>query len=303
MKKKCIFIFIDGFGLAPSSNHNPIHHQSMPLSAAFLGDFFNTNKMDRSSSILMKGIDACLGVDGLPQSATGQTTLFTGINAPKIIGHHFPAFPTKRLKAVIAEHSFLKQLTNLGISCTFANPFSQSYFDMIEAGKRQHSASTLSMLAAHLPFRTITDLVDNMAVSWDITHEQMKDYVDEEIEVIEPEKAAENLLKISEDVDMVFYETFKTDLIGHRHDKKLAESFLSILDRFLGYVFNHHSENVSLLITSDHGNIEDCSHGAHTKNPVPLIVTNQLVEFTNNISSLVDVTPSLVSFFEKQSKD
>ena len=299
MKKKCIFIFIDGFGIAAASNHNPIHNQSMPLTKAFLGDFLNTNKTERSSSFLLKGIDACLGVDGLPQSATGQTTLFTGKNAPKILGHHFPAFPTKRLKAVIAEYSFLKQLTKLGVSCTFANPFSQSYFDMIEAGKRQHSASTLSMLAADLPFRTISDLINDMAVSWDITHEQMQGYVDEEINLIEPEKAAKNLLKISENVDMVFYETFKTDLIGHRHDKKLAESFLSILDRFLGYVFNHHPKDVSLLITSDHGNIEDCSHGAHTKNPVPLIVTNQLVEYTNNITSLVDVTPSLVSFFEK----
>ena len=296
--KKCIFIFIDGFGLARKSNHNPIHHLSMPLCSKYLGCSLHKGDEIQQTNLLVKGIDACLGVDGVPQSATGQTALFTGKNASKVLGHHYPAFPTPRLRTLIKEHSFLKQLTQKGFLVTFANPFTQEYFDMVESGKRQHSASTLSMLAADLPFRTLDDLKDGMAVSWDITCDQMKGYVKEPLETLEPEQAAKHLLAISKTVDFVFFETFKTDLIGHRHDKKMAESFLQILDRFLAYVFNHHPNDVSVLITSDHGNIEDCSHGAHTKNLVPLIVTNALVKKAQHINSLLDVTPTFIRFFD-----
>ena len=127
--------------------------------SSYLGVELHAGASLLSERFLLKGIDACLGVDGVPQSATGQTTLFTGQNAAEILGHHYPAFPTASLQKILKKHSFLKQLTDLGVSCTFVNPFTEAYFELVKAGKRKHSASTLSTLAAELPFRFESDLL------------------------------------------------------------------------------------------------------------------------------------------------
>ena len=65
-------------------------------------------------------IDAALGIEGLPQSATGQTALFTGVNALQLVGMHISAFPTQDLRDTIAEHSFLKRAHEAGYHVTFA---------------------------------------------------------------------------------------------------------------------------------------------------------------------------------------
>lgn len=296
---KVIFIFIDGLGLAPLSDINPIHHISMPILTQYCGVSLNSGCYLETDSLVVKPIDACLNVDGVPQSATGQTTLFTGKNAAQILGHHYPAFPPHSLKKIINDYSFLKQLTELNIKCLFANFFSQSYFDLIKAGKRHHSASTLATIAAGLSFKTVADLKSGDALSWDITRETVLSYIEDDIAIIEPETAAEQLLAMSRYTDLLFFETFKTDLLGHRHNKKLSEDFLTILDRFLGCLVKQASADTSLLITSDHGNIEDTSHGAHTFNDVPLIVTNQLLPYFKDAESLIDITPKLVQFYKQ----
>ena len=55
-------------------------------------------------------VDACLGVEGLPQSGTGQTSIFTGINAPKFIGKHFGPYPYSTLLPEIEEKNIFKSL-------------------------------------------------------------------------------------------------------------------------------------------------------------------------------------------------
>jgi len=54
--------------------------------------------------------DACLDVPGLPQSATGQTTIFTGQNASKVLSRHLHGQPTITLKKMIIENNLFKEL-------------------------------------------------------------------------------------------------------------------------------------------------------------------------------------------------
>lgn len=49
-----------------------------------------------------------MGVDGLPQSGTGQVSIFAGINAPKIVGYHFGPFPHSKTVAALKEKTYLK---------------------------------------------------------------------------------------------------------------------------------------------------------------------------------------------------
>jgi bisphosphoglycerate-independent phosphoglycerate mutase (AlkP superfamily) len=56
----------------------------------------------------------------------------------------------------------------------------------------------------------------------------------------------------------------------------------------------------TLLITSDHGNMEDCSIRAHTLNPVPLTVWGQGSEkLRSSINEITEVSPAILHFFNQ----
>jgi hypothetical protein len=65
------------------------------------------------------GLDASLGVPGLPQSATGQTSILTGVNAPAEMGRHISGFPGPTLRRILFEHSVLKRIRERGLSAKY----------------------------------------------------------------------------------------------------------------------------------------------------------------------------------------
>ena len=77
-------------------------------------------------------LDACLGVDGIPQSATGQASLFTGINVSARIGSHEGPKPTPPIVDLISHGSLLTQLQYLGKTASLLNAFPPRYFESIE---------------------------------------------------------------------------------------------------------------------------------------------------------------------------
>ena len=87
---RILFIFIDGFGIGEeNAEKNPVYAARTP-------------SLDRLfTEGMVMPTDTCLGVPGLPQSATGQTTIFTGVNAPEAVGRHINAQPTKPLRDII----------------------------------------------------------------------------------------------------------------------------------------------------------------------------------------------------------
>ena len=98
-----VLIFVDGMGVGLRDGAvNPLAATGGPVFADFL---------DGESAPLPAGgvrarPDTTLGVTGLPQSATGQTTLFTGINAAAHLGRHLEGFPNAVLRDLLMEHSF-----------------------------------------------------------------------------------------------------------------------------------------------------------------------------------------------------
>jgi bisphosphoglycerate-independent phosphoglycerate mutase (AlkP superfamily) len=54
--------------------------------------------------------------------------------------------------------------------------------------------------------------------------------------------------------------------------------------------------STTMVLTSDHGNIEDLSTRSHTLHPVPSIIWGAgSHQIANRISSLADITPAIVS--------
>src|ERR671928_189337 len=161
---RVLLFFIDGLGIGARGPFNPLDglEDAAPL-AVF---------QDEEPEIIFDGAlvrtDACLGVEGRPQSASGQTTILTGVNAPGLLGYHKQGFPNEALREIIIEHSIFLQLKQLGVGpLVFANTYTRRFFD---ARPRWVSATTVAVEAAGLPFRTADDLRAGRAVFHDFTN-------------------------------------------------------------------------------------------------------------------------------------
>lgn len=289
-ESRVLLFFIDGLGIGTRGPHNPLDGLEDAHPLAIFQD-------EIESSLANDGIvvptDACLGVPGRPQSASGQTTILTGINAPQLIGVHKQGFPNPPLLEIIREHSIFLQLKNQGIeSITFANTYTKRFF---ERRPRWISATTAAVEAGGLRFNLVDDLLEGRAVYHDFTNETLAER-GESAPLRTPEEAGNVLARIVSLHRFTLYEYFITDRVGHAQDHDEARRVLPNLARFIRTVLKNLDLNqTTMLLTSDHGNIEDLSVRNHTLNAVPTIVwgrNRQLI--ASRISSLVDITPAIV---------
>lgn len=91
----------------------------------------------------------------------------------------------------------------------------------------------------------------------------------------------------------VFFEHWQTDVIGHRGDLAAAIANFQRFDGFLAGLLAAADLNETLIIvSSDHGNVEDCSHGKHTENPVlTLLLGAQRQQAATHLRDLTDFAP------------
>jgi hypothetical protein len=293
MKGKLIFIFLDGVGLGGNVDSNPFTKARMPTVFDLLGNKLLDTTHIATKNVLVKSIDACLGVEGIPQSATGQTSLFTGFNAQAILGHHLMAYPNDALISLINKRSIFRYAMERHIKSVFANSYTDGFFSSLQQNPPTYSVTTRCVLAAQARFNTLDDLMDNRAVHWDITNSTLQNLPDRKVPLISPFKAGRNLSNLADDYDLVLYECFLPDLIGHRKDMNKAVEFLEIFDEFLAGVLNNISSDVQLVISSDHGNMEDLSFGGHNRNPVPLICIGNLASCFSGVSAINEIFEAL----------
>ncbi len=247
----------------------------------------------------MLALDACLGVDGLPQSATGQVSLFTGANAPALLGDHLSAYPNAKLKALIDRDNLLLHAVRAGRRATFANAYTPEYFAAVAGGKLRHSATTLCVLSAGLRFRMLADLLAGQALFWDITNEHLRERPGyQHVPYVAPQEAGRRLARLAQCHALVLYECFQPDVIGHTKDMDRALAHLQELDEFIAGCAGDLPQGATLLLCSDHGNLEDLSTGAHTRNPVPLIAIGPAAASFASCQAITDVAPAIYSLLE-----
>jgi len=288
------FVFLDGVGLASASTTNPFTRASTPTLHNLLGGPMVLEQVVDCQDVLLLPLDACLGIEGLPQSATGQTALFTGVNAAAHVGAHVPAYPSSALRQIIAEHSVLKKASERGLRATFANAYSDTYWERVRQRKLRHSASTLATMAADLRLRTLSDLRREQAVYWDITHEVMHRLLGLDIGSVTPEQAGNRLARLTSSHDLVLFESFLTDLAGHGRLPWPSVEILAKVDSFLGGLLDALPEGATLVLSSDHGNLEDSTTRAHTCNPVPLLAVGPGAREFRSARSITEVTPCIL---------
>ena len=263
-KRRVLLFFIDGIGVGTDDpDRNPLATGEFP--ALRLTQSL-APEARAGPPRQAWGLDASLGVPGLPQSATGQTAILTGVNAPMVMGHHMSGFPGPTLRRVLFERSLLKQVRERGRSATFLNAFRPEYFEMPHA-QRRLSATSLATLASGARFRSWEDLVEGRAVTHDLTHWKVRER-GYDLPLRTPEEAGGIIADEAMQSDFSLFEYFETDRAGHAQDRERAMHCLGDLNRALETVLGRVDlATLTVLVVSDHGNLEDLAVRTHTMNP------------------------------------
>ena len=299
---RVILLFVDGVGIGNAdSSVNPFFRAKLPwLDRVTEGRIPHKGEMRVSTkNVEIVPTDATLRMPGLPQSGTGQATIFTGKNGPRIFGRHFGPFPPTALRPVIAEWNIFRQLKHLQRSVVFANAFPSKFFEYTESGTRRLSVTTLSCKLAGVPLLTAEELSRNEAVSADFVRSRWKEMGHPMIKPVSAREAGHHLWSIAKRHDFTLFEYWLTDHAGHSRDMEFGISVLERLDEFLaGFFEDFDSRNSLFVLISDHGNLEDLSTKTHTRNPVPcMVLGRKRKEFARSIRSLLQITPSIVRMF------
>jgi len=290
-----VLIFIDGLGVGrddPATN---------PM-AAVRGPFFSNFDGDPPGKPLPLGgaftpVDALLGVEGFPQSATGQTSLLTGVNAQAMLGRHLFGFPNKRLRALIDEASVLKRVEACGRTARFANAFRPLFFELPkEAMVRRLSVTTCSTLAAGVPFFGLNDLREGRSIYQEFTNRFLvrRGF---DVPTRTPGEAGKILASMAPRFDFLLYEYFQSDRAGHDQDMDKAVEVVRDLEAFLRAFLDAVDLDRRLVyVASDHGNLEDLGVRSHTKNPAQALVFGPGArEESASLHSLLDFTPRILA--------
>lgn len=290
-----IFLFIDGVGLGKANGANPFVQSTYRGFSAMAGDQAFTDNATNliETNHLFKSVDARLDVKGLPQSGTGQTALFTGKNAPKEIGKHFGPFPHSGIKPFLRDNSLFIKLKKQGKSCNFINAYPDIFFQ--KARKRNRwSCTTLMTKSADIALNTTREVKRGTALTAELTQQAWREHLNIDVPEITPEQAAERLLEQSENYDLLLHEYYLTDKAGHSQELEKATGFLNTYDLFLWHLIRNKASETTIVLSSDHGNVEDLSTKTHTLNRVPLFIYGSGASEFSDAKSLMDVTPGIL---------
>jgi 2,3-bisphosphoglycerate-independent phosphoglycerate mutase len=253
----------------------------------------------RRASLL--ALDACLGVPGLPQSATGQTVLLTGQNVPALLGYHYGPKPNPPVAEFLANGNLFSRLCKAGRRTAFLNAFPPGYFDGIHSGKRMYAAIAQAAVNAGLPLGTLDDLRNGRALSADFTAQGWRERLGlPNTPVLSPFEAGQRLAELATRQDFSLFEYWLSDYAGHGQDMQAACGLLESFDQVLeGLLAGWDDAAGLILLTSDHGNLEDLSTRRHTANPVPALVIGARElrrRFTRGLHDLTEVAPAIMGF-------
>jgi hypothetical protein len=295
---RVLFIFLDGVGLGEAlAETNPFVTADIPTLLGLLNGqrpLASTTRIDTSRSVFIP-TDAALGVAGPPQSATGQATILTGLNVAREIGKHWGPKPNSAIAALIRADNIFRRLLARGKRAALLNAYPQRYFDLIGAGRRSYSAIPLAVTSAGLDLFTSNDLRAGRALSADFTGEG---WPDPPAPKYTPDAAGRKLAELAAGYDFAFFEYWLTDYVGHRGALKEARAMLHRLDGVLGGLLAAWDDAGGLIvITSDHGNLEDLSQRHHTHNQVPsFIIGAERQALADGLSDLTHFTPAIVRY-------
>jgi 2,3-bisphosphoglycerate-independent phosphoglycerate mutase len=296
-----LFLFLDGVGLGANDPQiNPFIRANMPHLRGLLGgrSLIAASARFEGERATLLSLDASLGVDGLPQSATGQAVLLTGINVPKEIGYHYGPKPNPAVAAYLNGNTLFSRVTQAGKTAALLNAYPPRYFQGIDSGKRLYSSVPLAVTNAGLSLFTKDDLYAGRALSADFTALGWQSFLGlTDAPTFTPEAAGRKITELALQYDFSFFEYWASDYAGHKQNMAAACNLLETFDGVLGGLLDTWDDARGLiLLTSDHGNLEDLSTRRHTDAKVPgLLIGAPFLrqEFTRGLRDLTGIAPAI----------
>ena len=235
---RLLFIFLDGLGLGPGDpDRNPLERAALPNLSALLGGRTLTRgplgpdavpiETDRATLL---ALDACLGVEGMPQSATGQAVLLTGRNVPAEIGYHYGPKPNPAVASYLRDGNVFSAIAHAGRRAGLLSAYPPSYFAAIASGRRMYSAVPLAVTSAGVPLMTAGDLAAGRALAADFTGQSWRDRLGlAGTPVLTHAQAGAHLASLAAGYDLAFFEYWLSDYCrpspGHGRCLRLAGGF------------------------------------------------------------------------------
>jgi 2,3-bisphosphoglycerate-independent phosphoglycerate mutase len=275
------WLMLDGVGLLEPHEKHPFARLSLPtLQSLGVSAVYHTT----SKEFVVRAIDANLGIEGLPQSGTGQTTILTGINAAAALGFHHGPWVSPSLRPIL-EQSVLKKIGNIRL----ANYYPAQYLASLEQGKRRLNAIATSAIAAGAKLEAEHGLgLSPLLRPYDASSgnpEQIKNWAYE---------------FMHSSANITIFDLWWTDSVGHEMDLPEAQALAMRLEQFCAACLEFRQPDSLFLITSDHGNFEDLRVKTHTRNPVPLAAVGTGAEHFANVTSLTGIAAALEAVFQSR---
>ncbi len=294
--KSVFFFFIDGLGIGQAGEKNPLSLLAKGGFSEMAGcqswteeDF--TYRADEN--FFRSPIDARLGIEGLPQSGTGQATIFTGINCAGLAKRHYGPYPHSSSRPILAKSNLYHQVGPT--TSAFANAYPSRFFDYARKRNRW-STTTRCCLEAGVAIRTIADLENGVAIAADLTGSGLANVAEVDLTIITEREAARRIAGLCEEYRLVVFEYFHTDKAGHAQNEVAAARCCESIDQFLSGLLEFMDfDSNSVVISSDHGNIEDLGVKTHTLNAVPLVVRGPAARFFKSVNNLTGIAGAITA--------
>jgi 2,3-bisphosphoglycerate-independent phosphoglycerate mutase len=299
MNKHILFLFVDGIGLgANNPETNPFALAKMPTLKALSngkGWFKDTGKQESERALFIP-TDPRLGIAGKPQSGSSQAAILTGRNVPEEIGRHYGPLPNQDIRAILDSGNFFMEAKAQGLKAALIDAYPPQRLDGIESGMRLPSSIQYAAIAGGQSLFTTEDLKARRALTAEYTGYPWRDHLGiTDIPFFTPYEAGKEMVRISRDYDFSFHSQWMTDWVGHRGTMEQAVELIEIFDDVMRGVLDAWDDNEGLvLVTSDHGNMEEMNNKKHTEADVPsLIIGKDKAEFAQGFSKLTDFVPAM----------
>lgn len=300
--RRALLVFLDGVGIGEGDAAvNPFAAARLPgLQGLMEGrrplreHLDGDGRMVSGRSVLVAA-DATMYVDGLPQSGTGQTALLTGLNAAQAYGRHFGPWVPTPIRPLLAEHNLLSRAKAAGRVVAFANAYPLSGAD--PRFFRRPAAPPLAAQAAGVLTRGAAALFAGNAVASSITHERWSEHLGKQVPQVTAADAGRTLARLACEADVTLFAHYDTDYTGHRGDLAAAVAAVEKVDAFLAALVDALPDDALLVVSSDHGNLEDV-RAEHTRNPVPVLAVGAGRQAFSAVRSITDVAPLILSLID-----
>ena len=308
---RILTLFLDGIGLGEDdAGANPFAIADAPTMRSLANGkrWLASTGLQRGSEAIFIPTDARLGVPGRPQSGTGQASLLTGLNLPQCIGRHYGPKPDAVTRAIISEHSYFKRLTERGKSARLLTAYPAGLLRNFARGKTLRSSVQQAAFDSGAPHFTVDDVIARRALTAEWTTDSWREHLSiNGLPAYSPGEAGRLLARLSRKYDFAFHSHWLTDRIGHRGTLQRGVDTLERFDQVLaGLLQEWRADEGLIVITSDHGNMEDLNTRRHTLNDVPTVVIGRRSsEFAAGYQSLTDFAPACdkMLFGNRQSID